>query len=153
MESEAKSWAPHGPKQINKHTCFWQLTSVSGLDRHRAMPVTGSEATFARRENYTKISFVKQIHRGGGGLVSTRSSRAYISQCKSPIWPTADRHHIGECSFWFCCFTLISCKSCCIIYRVYDYDIGYATCSFKNFFTESRNAAISTAHYSLKIFF
>lgn len=60
LEPEAKSWPPHGPKQINKHTCFWQLTSLSGPDRHRAMPANGSEATFGRRENYTKISFVKQ---------------------------------------------------------------------------------------------
>lgn len=114
LEPEAKSWPPHGPKQINKHTCFWQLTSLSGPDRHRAMPANGSEATFGRRENYTKISFVKQS-RG-----SREPSRTCISRCKSPIWPPADRQHIGECSFWFYCFTLISCRSCC---RVYDYMI------------------------------
>lgn len=84
MESEVKSWPPHGPKQINKHTCFWQLTSLSGQDRHRAMPATGSEATFARRENYTKISFVKQIvARNGDG---NRAAHAFrnVSLLSSP---------------------------------------------------------------------
>lgn len=89
LEPEAKSWPPHGPKQINKHTCFWQLTSLSGPDRHRAMPATGSEATFARRENYTKISFVKQSR---GDTVTRTEPHMHLAMQVSYLassWQTA----------------------------------------------------------------